>query len=259
VGYDDQTRASVNQAFTGILRGSPMAGAVNVQRASLALFTIFEHTETGEPVDLGALYFYLVHEAKAQEGHAIEAMVVLKSREARFPGVTFTLPQACASLSEEQLASIVEVYNSRAAEKAVTAYERKEAPQEHLPPPPTTAAPSKTAKKRPTISRDKAMYVALGVIIFVFVLDFANRRAKAPPPLEEITFPNDSSGLPCLPPNPPMMSGFARCVIPKALWDKEGEEAIRARAEITKNAVKARGVTKLMVVTQEDGLPRLRI
>ena len=96
---DDQTRNNVAMAFTSILRGSPAAAGVNLQRAGLALHTIFEHTEEGEPIDLAALLFYLVQEAKIPEGPATEIIVVLKSREPRFTGVTFALPPSCANLT----------------------------------------------------------------------------------------------------------------------------------------------------------------
>ena len=75
---DDQTRTNLNRAFVSVLRGSQVAASINLQRASLALFTIIEHTADGEPIDLGALLFYFTHEAKIPEGPATELCVVLK-------------------------------------------------------------------------------------------------------------------------------------------------------------------------------------
>jgi hypothetical protein len=251
VQIDDQTRTNLNRAFASILRGSPAASALNLQRSSLALFTVIEHTEDGQPIDLGALLFFFTHEAKIPEGAATELLVVLKSREARFPGLSFTLPQSCAALTPEQIASIVAQYNARGGDKAAT-YEKK--PADPLPRKALGKlwVPKQDKGGRWPLSRQQTLLVLCGLLAVGTVINFIVLKNEKPAPLIEITLPVESAGLPCEPNGPPMSNGVARCVVPKALFEKEGPEGLKARGEVTLRAARALGVVRLYVVTKED-------
>lgn len=249
---DDQTRTNLNRAWASILRGSSAAAQINLQRSSLALFTIIEHTEDGQPIDLGALLFFFTHEAKIPEGAATEMIVVLKSREARFPGLSFTLPQSCAGLTPEQITSIVDQFNGRGGDKAAT-YDKK-VPDAPLPGKPVRSlwAPKKGGGRQWPLSRQHTLILLLVLMSVAAVINFIVIDREKPEPLIEITLPADPAGLPCEPDGPPMSNGVARCVIPKALFLKEGAEGLRARGEITLRAAKPLGVKRLYVVTKED-------
>jgi hypothetical protein len=259
---DEQTRNAIALAFTSIVRQGPLNGVVNNQRMSLAIHTLLEHTEPGEPLEGQALFHHLVVDNKAPEAAAIEALVVLKARESTFRGITVELPQQAQGLTPEQRDSIVQAFNARTA-AAAPAFEKKDGPPTGSHPPvnpgPSVATPSKRRGDGKLFGIPVKYLAGLGVAGVLFLVSTSYNTATKPPPLVEVKFKADPAGLPCAQPAPPMSNGNARCVIPKALWDKEGEDAIRSRADITKRAVKLDGVTKLWVVTAEDSKIRLAL
>lgn len=281
---DEQTRNAIALAFTNIVKQGPLNGLVNTQRMALAIHTLLEHTEAGQGVELEALYHHLTVDNKAPVAAAIEALCVLKSKESTFRGVRLELPQACLALSDGQRAGIVDAFNARWAEKKATssgihkvggpiggtpmagtaAVGEKQFPG--IPPaapppaPPAAAGPMTIKKGKATTSGPSVgLFVALGLALAGLGGSFAYRSATRPPPLVPIVFPSDPAGLPCQNPAPPMSQGFARCVIPKALWDKEGMAGVMSRAAVTMTSVRSSGVVHLLIVTQEDSKVRAQL
>ena len=252
---DDHQRQALVTAFNNALRACNLVGTVDLQRTSLAFAAMLQNLPRPGVVPLGPLYDLLLSQ-KAPESVAREAMLVLKSREARFT-VRLELPPALQSLSDEERARIVMAHTTRTSSPSVPAQQpsamqeaanvaaeqaaRESSTSGFVPPP---------KRKAERASGQRRLLIALGALVVLFVGERAVSAFLASPPLKTVEL-KDPAGLPCV--NAVQWNDKLVCPLPRAFVDSTSKEAMKARGAITKATALAKGLKEVQVSSVEDG------
>lgn len=250
---EDSVRQNLIMAFNSALRTSALVGVVDFQRAALAFGTVVEGSEGGV-IELGPLYAFLVQQGAPELGVA-EVLLFLKSREERY-GVTFNLPSALASMTPEQIDSVVQSYISRSTPRS------NQGPQQPLPEMPTSAPTTMVGqtqfggKSGYGAKKGQRLPIVLAVCVVAAIGNFFYSQATRTPPPAPLNL-SDPAGLPCI--NPVGSNGAVLCSLPTAFFTGESKEALDARAQVTKAAVAIRGYRRILILTKEDGKLRRAI
>jgi hypothetical protein len=247
---EDSVRQNLLMNFTAALRSSALVGVVDFQRAALAFGTVVEGSEGGV-VELGPLYAFMVQQG-APELAVAEVILFMKSREERF-GVIFNLPSALASMTPEQIDSVVQSYLARSSPRP-TQGAPLPLPETHRETASTQVGQTKFGGKNGYGARKtNRLLTVLAVASIASVANFMfSALTRSPPPVPlNLT---DPAGLPCM--EPIGSNGAVVCFVPMAFYAKETKEGLDARAQVTKAAVSVRGFRRILVLTKEDS--RLR-
>ena len=241
---DEQTKSTVLKNFASTVRQVAAPG-IDAQRLTMALGVVLDNTQVGELVHLAPLLEYIVNEMKAPETSAVELAVILKSREQKI-GVTFSVPDKVNYLGQEAISRILAAFTAKT--EKTTSWEKPSAEiekQAAAAPPPAPApgfVPKKKTKKHAADPADYSRQLAgmLGISVVLCIAFWVYRQETIEPGPEDVPVTAISGGLSCL--NIQRSGGNLFCEISKADWQKGPLEALEAKADITKTALKARKI-----------------
>ncbi len=256
-------------AFGNVLRTSALTGVVDFQRAALALGTLLEHSGDSGVIDLGPLYDFLMEQG-APEHAVVEVIVFMKSRQSRF-NVEMTMPARLANLNQQDFDSIVLAFTSRGANSGTRAVPPGPGPRElgaptggaSPSPSPSPSPPSPGSSPSPftsspgtgsgsqTSTKNKALFGVLGLVSVLAIANVVYVQATKEPPPEPQQLV-DPAGLQCS--SAVIAKTTLLCKMPKAKFNAEPPEAMKVRGQVTKAAMAKKGVTRILVMLDEDGM-----
>jgi hypothetical protein len=244
VAVEEQKKREIVKQIGALARNSQVVGTgvLDVQRLSMAFSMVLDNVEDGQPIELQSLFDYLL-EQKLPEKSVIELCVVLKSREERL-GVQFTPPHKVSFLGPEVIEGILEKFNARADKATTFEKPREDAPAIAAGP---GWAPDKAKKG---ISQRTKLLATLGVCVVGLIGFYSWYFSTRAPPTIEVPVAANTAGIPCA--KLIIDSAIARCFVPYTSYAKLGDDAMRARGQLTLNEVKRQGASKLYVFSAED-------
>jgi hypothetical protein len=238
---DQSTRQNLTTAFNSVLRTSTLVGKIDQQRTSLAFAALLHNLPDGTTVvPLGPLYDFLLGQ-KAPETDVRETLVFFQSREARF-GVKLDLPPQLKSLSEAERGRIILAVTARGqTTNTHPGPVAKPAPDRTEPPPADVGfVPEKKKKdKGPAVPRRLVFGFAFSLLGLAASVGF-DAATRLPEPRAVAL--NDPNGLPC---EKLFETDFSYvCSVKDAFVKATPMPALKARAEMLRNAAVARGMKK---------------
>jgi hypothetical protein len=285
-----EQKRNVVFAFTNVLRTSTLAGQVDIQRTVAGFAAYLDQLPPDQPIPLQPLYDGML-QAQLPQPAVDAALAFFASREQRL-GVQFVLPAQLATLPPAQREALVAAFAKNGATTGTFAGRSISASGQsgvhtgthgafvpgqsgvhtqppmsqaggvtgnHTPTPASTSGGMQTPdfsknRKKKESGPSRAMIATLLVLLVAaggfWGYTLATRQTR-----QDVHLVMDSAGLPCT--STTATGTILVCTIPTGVWEREGPEAMKTRARITKLASVTRGFSQLYVIS-EDGKVRGR-
>lgn len=238
----DGQKNQVARAFTLVARQFDLRG-VDVQRMGMAFTGALDALEPGQPVELQALFDYLVKEQRISQIDALDFCIVLQARQDKI-GVTFHMPLQAREVTPERIERVVNQFNKKTGQAS---YDRKTDGAPEAPAPRNTFTPPARGSGRSS----RGLVIALMVVALAGAGFHAYRQANAGQALKEVppeSIPGVSACGRVLANNESVI-----CDISETQWSIEKAPAVRAQALRLRESLAARGVTRVVVRVVESG------